>query len=477
MNDLTSAVAPSAADGAGVSVGSDALTKRAYGLLQKGEIYGALMCAREALALPSSNVVTLSILGTILSVGGDHATALKLLRQCVAQEPNNSNFLLNLSMELRFAGDTEESERYADRAIDLNPGDCEAHLHRAGLRKQTRDRCHVAILEDFLAIGAANWRGEFQLRFALAKELEDLGEYRRSFYHLKAGADLRRRNTAYDVMTDVAIMQEVQATYSASSLREYTGGYENGEPIFVIGLPRTGTTLVDRILTAHTDVSSAGELQDFGIQLAKMVSQLTGGRPLSRIEFVRASRAINPRELGRRYLEATRYITGRTARFVDKLPGNFLYVGLIRQALPNSKIVHLQRDPMDACYSMYKTPFKHAYPFSYNLDDLGRYFTGYQQLMDHWRAVVPGDVFDVRYEDLIADQRAQSQRLLDFCGLRWQEQTIHFHQNMAPCTTASATQVREPIYSSSVGKWRAYIRELKPLMAVLKRSGIAVRET
>jgi hypothetical protein len=202
-----------------------------------------------------------------------------------------------------------------------------------------------------------------------------------------------------------------------------------------------------------------------------MLKAKSAARKMSRDEMVVASADLDFAALGDAYLQSTRPLTGRTPRFVDKMPLNFLYVGLIRLALPNAKIIHLQRDAMDTCYAIYKQLFVDAYPFSYRLEELAQYYVGYRQLMEHWNAVLPGVVHTVHYEALVADLESESRRLLNFCGLEWQSQCLQFHKNPDASTTASTAQIRRPIYSSSIGKWRNYEQQLQPVADILQKAG------
>jgi hypothetical protein len=237
-------------------------------------------------------------------------------------------------------------------------------------------------------------------------------------------------------------------------------------------MPRTGTTLVERILGSHSEVVSLGELVDFPGAMTDLALQTHARLGSTDPDLLRASLQMDFAELGRNYLKAVRQLAGDTPYFVDKLPFNFRYCGLIHQALPNAKIIHLTRDPLDTCYAIFKTLFINAYHYSYQLDELAQFYVGYRRTMDHWHAVMPGVICDVSYESLVDDPPAQCRRLLEFCGLPWQDPVLDFHESRAASNTASAAQVRKPIYRSSVRKWRHFEAQLQPVVRRLAAAGL-----
>jgi hypothetical protein len=322
--------------------------------------------------------------------------------------------------------------------------------------------------------GIADPRGEVHVCFALAKELEDLGEPERSFSYLKRGADKRRSLMRYDVQRDIDTMAAIEETFTAERLATPAAGSDNGEPIFVVGMPRTGTTLVERILGSHSQVYSAGELGNFATVLMRELRAKAGDPATPRDELVRLSASVDFAALGDAYVESTRPFTGNTPRFIDKLPLNFLYVGLIRVALPNARIVSVRRHPVDTCYAVYKQLFVDAYPFSYDLGELARHYAAYDRLMQHWGNVLPDVVYTLEYERLVDDFEPEVRRLLEHCGLGFEDACLRFHENKSASTTASTVQVRQPVYRSSVGKWRQYREQLAPLITKLEDEGIAL---
>jgi hypothetical protein len=374
----------------------------------------------------------------------------------------------------RYVGELERAEADYDRVIALKPNDYEAYLNRAGLRAQIVGRNHVAEIEAVLAKGAANPQGEVFLRYALAKECEDLKDYARSFMHLKKGAQLRRQHLRYDVAVDVATVDWIIDAFAQprEAPPEAAPDAAPDAPIFIVGLPRSGSTLVDRILGSHSRIYSAGELHAFAMALVDAVRGQSGQASLPRQEMVVRSAHLDFAALGSSYMRLASSGVPAGMRFTDKMPLNYLYLGLIRRALPNARFIHVARTPMAAGYAMYKMLFQDGYPFSYDLSEIGKYYVAYRRLMDHWRKALPGAIYDIRYEDLVADQPGETRKLLKFCGLEWQDACAQFHQSAAPTTTASASQVRRPIYTESLSQWRHYSKELTELHDALRAGGI-----
>ena len=413
-----------------------------------------------------------SSLGMLLTRLGRREQALEHYERAAELSPKKAKHYYNIASLQRSLGNVEAAERNFDKALNLDPTDYEAWKIRSELRRQTPDNNHVASLEQLLTNGVADVRGRAHICYALAKELEDLGEATRSFHYLKMGADSRRSLMQYDVQRDLDTMAAIQQTYGRHLFDGTISGASNSEAIFILGMPRTGTTLVERILSSHSDVFAAGELNNFAVQMMGMVKSLVGGKRLSRDELVKKSAEIDFKKLGEAYVDSTRPFTGHTARFIDKLPLNYLYVGLIHLALPNARIINLQRNPVDTCYSVYKQLFLDAYPFSYDLAELAHYYVAYHRLMEHWRAVLPGVVYTVSYEQLVDNLEEETRKLLEHCDLSWQPQCLRFHENKEASTTASTVQIRQPVYKSSVGKWRDYEEQLQPVIEILHAADI-----
>lgn len=428
----------------------------------------------ELLRRPMTTAYQCSTLALLMTELGMREKAVALYEKAAKLQPQQSKHYYNIACLQRSLGDIENSERNFDRAVELDPSDYEAYKIRSELRTQTPDNNHIDALRQLLERGIADPRGKTNVCYALAKELEDIGNAKESFRYLKMGADSRRSVMRYDVKRDLDTIAAIQGAFSAAVFERSHGAHDSAEPIFIVGMPRTGTTLVERILSSHSDVFAAGELTNFAVQMMNLVRSQSGDAKPSRDDMVRLTTALDFGKLGKAYIDSTRPFTGHTARFVDKLPLNYLYIGLIHLALPNAKIINLVRHPLDTCYAIYKQLFVDAYPFSYDLVELGKYYVAYDRLMRHWDHVLPGVVYKLSYENLVADFEFEARRLLDHCELDWEPQCLMFHENREASTTASTVQVRQPVYQSSVGKWKLYRNHLEPVVKVLRDGGITL---
>ena len=459
------------------------LLHRAQCLLALGRLPEAGEAAATAQRNAASDPVLLDAIGSLFSHANDQARALLAFDQAVNLAPLNPHFIFNRATVHRFLGNLAEAEADYDRVIALKAADYEAYKNRSELRTQSVDLNHIDELEQLVAGNIPEWQGYVQIQYALAKEYEDLGNYEKSFQHVQLGAKRRRDHLRYDVAVDVSTVdwiidafpdapRQIAPQRRADAPSDAQNDAPSDAPLFIVGLPRSGTTLVDRILGSHSQVFSAGELNHFAFCIVDAVRRRSGVAQLPRRELVARSAELDFPALGRDYLDRARYAASAAVRFTDKMPLNYLYCGLIRRALPNAKIVHVTRQPMAVCYAMYKTLFKDGYPFSYDLGEIGRYYIAYRRLMDHWQATSPGEIHTISYEALVADQIGETRKLLDFCGLEWQDACVEFHRNPSPTTTASAAQVRRRIYDSSVSQWRNYAPQLAELSSLLSAADI-----
>ena len=396
-----------------------------------------------------------------------HHDAHRCYRRSATLRPDDARFLYNLASSCVALGALDEAEKLFDRVIALDPLDFGAYQSRSQLRTCTVASNHVAELTTLLRRLPESHAGQVPLCFAIAKEYEDLGEYERAFEYLQGGAGRRRSMLRYRVGSDVEAMDRIAKVFDAGKLSVAQAAGGNERSIFVLGLPRSGTTLVDRVLSSHSQVSSLGEINDFAFALTR-VAVGPGGK----LELIERSAAIDFGRLGQLYRQSTAGYGEAGPALIDKMPLNYLYLGLIHLALPGARVIHLRRHPLATCHAMFKTLFRMGYPFSYSLDDLGQYYVAYHRLMAHWRAAIPHSFIDVDYETLVDAQEATSRGLVQYCGLEWEDACLAFHANASPAATASAAQVRRPLYRSSLDRWRSYERQLAPLAEYLTNHGI-----
>jgi tetratricopeptide (TPR) repeat protein len=435
-----------------------ALILRAKCLFVSGQARGALEAAEAASKMIDTAPETLDALGAIFGLLGLHQRAKQFFLRAVAARPDVSQYLFNLAATERMTGALDEAEAHCDAAIALDRHYGLAHYLRSDLRIQTADRNHIEEMEALIRDGKLARPSEVMLRFALGKEYEDLDLHDRAFDHVDAGCDLQHRSITHDrIAAEIAEIDRIIHTHTRTWIDAAPSGYSAAAPVFVAGLPRTGTTLVERIIASHSAMSSVGETGAFAAEMSRAVKA--------------ASTEGDPADIGRRYVDSvTAFRVEPNVRFIDKTLQNYLYCGLIHAALPAARIILVQRHPLDTCWAIYKAHFQGKFSFSYHQIELAEYYLAYRRLSRHWRATLPPDVLlEINYEDIVTDQSAASRRLISFVGLPWDDEVLRFHASPAPSATASAVQVRRPIYSSSVGKWRHHAERLAPLRARLAR--------
>ncbi|EZP82706.1 sulfotransferase [Novosphingobium resinovorum] len=428
--------------------------------------------AREAMALSPMDARTFDTIGCVLARLGDHEASLAPFAAAVAAEPDDLEYRYNLAAASGFTGRLNEASAHYETILAADPVNARAHYALAILSRQTAQANHVPRLNAALA-AVREPDAALRIRYALAKEHEDIGNSADAFRHLSAANDAHKRSIGYDFAQDAEIFDAIETVFEKGSPVR-SEGRRGAAPIFVVGMPRTGTTLVDRILSSHRDVEAAGELQAMPLAV-----KLLAGTPSRRVidgETVAASVAVDAGELAAAYLErAAHHVAAQKPRFTDKLPANFLYIGHIARALPDARIVCLRRNPMDTIWSNYKNLFGSQspyYAYSYDLMDTARYYARFDRLMKLWQSLWPDRVLQLSYEALVADQEGETRRMLAHCGLEWDEACLAFHENRAAVATPSAAQVRRPINADAVERWRAHEAALAPARAWLQTQGI-----
>ncbi|MFT4027477.1 MAG: sulfotransferase [Novosphingobium sp.] len=444
------------------------LAQQAYAHAALGQVAQGLTAANRAMRAPPADFWAFDLLGHAFTRCHRPDLAYAAFQRAEQAAPGRPDVLFNLASAAAFVGFTDQAERAYDRVIAALPDHAEAYLNRSLLRRQTPAGNHVAHLSAALGRVPSGWQQEVHLRYALGKELEDLGDHDASFAQIALGAAVRRRHMRYSVAEDVAAMERIAAVHDVPWCAPARAAAVPGSgPIFILGMPRSGSTLLERMLGLHTQVQPLGELPCFGQALVEAFRAATGRMPAGKGELIDLSGGLDPAAIGQAYRGAVVPLRDGRARFTDKLPINFLYAGLIARALPDAMLLHIRRRPLDLCFAVFKTLFRDAYPFSYDLTELGTYHRAYQALMDHWRHALGSRLVEIDYEDLVAQPRQALARLLPLLGLDFEDACLTPEANRSAVMTASAAQVRLPIHTSSVGSAAHYKRHLEPLWAAL----------
>ncbi len=453
---------------------ADYLAQYARALAMNHQMNEAVRVADAAMKLPIADAPVYDTLGVVYSKASAHREAAEAFRQAVHLMPDHANFRFNLATSFMYYGELDAAEREYEACARIDPGYWRAYLALSQLRRQTPGSNHVAWIEEVLSRHPEETDAQLYLHLSLAKEFEDLGDFPRAFDHYARGKAAHRTRIGDSVPRDAANVQAIMRHFEQA--KPPSAGFASREPIFVMGMPRSGTTLTDRILSSHGSVHSAGELGAFGVALQRAAGRPT--RSLAETVAVLGPAFDDWARLGEVYVQGTRSAgTGTTPRFVDKLPHNFLYAGFIARALPAAKLVCLRRDPMDTCLSNFRQLFaleSPNYDYSFDLLDTGRYYLLFDRLMAFWQQMMPGRILELRYEDLVEDQAGKTRELLAFCGLPWEDACLRFEDNEAPVATASAVQVRSGMNRGSMRRWKRYGDRLDALRRLLEEGGVRV---
>jgi tetratricopeptide (TPR) repeat protein len=428
----------------------------------------ALAQVEQLLASDTRNAANRSLKAGLLTDIGEHAQADEIHAGLVAEYPDNASFWIRHGHALRMTGESDAAGNAYRRAIQLAPGLGEAWWALANMKTVRLTADDVVVIRQQLVRGDLSADDRVQLRFALGKALEDLAQYEESFRQYAEGNRLRRSARAYDAGRTSEHVRRCKELFTPDFFRKRQGWGSNAhDPIFVIGLPRSGSTLVEQILASHSAIEGTRELMD----VTALAWSLNAGREDASMrypELLARLEAAELRALGERYLEHTRvYRKTDRPRFIDKLPNNWEHAGFIHLMLPKARIVDVRRDPMGCGFSCFKQYFAAGQDFTCDLRDIGRYYRDCVDLMAHFDLVLPGRIHRVEYETLVQDTESEVRRLLDYCGLPFEDACLRFHENRRAVHTPSSEQVRAPIYRSTLAQWRHYEPWLAPLREAL----------
>ncbi len=426
----------------------------------------AVASYNKALAIKPDYAEAHSNLGNALKDLGKLDEAVASYNKALAIKPDYAEAYSNLGNALQSLGKLDDAVASYHKALAIKPDYAEAHRHLARVKKYSENDEDIRSMEQNYANLEINDEQRMHLAFGLGKAFEDLQQYEKAFDFFVEGNTLRRKAYRYSVDDDAVFFNKIKKALNTSffAKHQHTGYKGERPPIFILGMPRSGTTLVEQILASHPQVHGAGELEtlrqiilnDFdkgnGVDFPESTKQADGADfECAGIKYTRDSR--------KRSLDS-QFVT-------DKMPDNFKYIGLIKLMLPDAKVIHCRRDPADTCLSIFKNYFIKQHKYSHDLRELGRYYNLYRDLMEHWHSVIPGFIHDIQYENMVTDQVGQTRALLKYCGLEWNDACLEFHKTDRPVATASAAQVRRPIYNSSVQLWKKYEKQLSPLLEIL----------
>lgn len=435
-------------------------------LRELDKLEDALESAEKVLQLepemPESHLIGAGIFGQI----GRNDDAIRAYEKALQIDPNRPGALSGMAHQLKTVGQQERAIAMYRQCIASNPDHAEAYWSLANLKTFKFDTAEIVAMQALLANDDLKDESRVQIHNALGLGLEARSEYDEAFSHYEQGNVLRRKSESYDPVETETWHDRIIEVFNEDLHGEGVEvGNMDASPIFIVGLPRSGSTLIEQILASHSMVDGTHELHD----LARVVKSIR--RPSSKKsrfpDSVQELPADKWHKVGADYIRSTSQYRAGAPHFIDKNPNNFTFVGLIRHALPNAKIINARRHPLDSCFGTYKQLFASGQPFSYDLTELGEYYLQYLRLMDHWHQLLPGFVLDVHYEQVVAGLETQVRRILDFCDLPFEEGCLRFHETDRAVKTASSEQVRRPIYSSSVNLWRNYEPHLGELIEVL----------
>lgn len=446
-----------------------ALTGLAAVLNETDELNEAEALLKRALVIDPEKLDAYCQLGIVQMQQGKSLEAKQMFEKALEVDPKSTDALAGLGNLCLEFGKADEAEALLKKAIVIDPDNVDARFHLSQVKKVKPKDENLSALEAFILKGdKLSDAKKISLYYALGKSYDDIESYDKAFENFTKGAQLKRAKLHYDADADEQFVKNIIATVDSSLFNKLKGnGNPSHLPIFVLGMPRSGTTLTEQIIASHPEVFGAGELPD----LAEVIQ--TPGADEKYEPYPQSVLESTPEKLtawGAKYCERLQSYAPSASRITDKMPSNYLLMGLIPLILPNAKIIHVKRNPVDTCLSCFTRLFNRHQEMSYDLAELGRSYVNYALLMDHWKRILPKESFlEVQYEDLVSDIETQARRLIKYCDLPWDDKCLSFYQTKRNIRTASVTQVRQPIYATSVERWRHYEKHLMPLLSELKR--------
>ena len=432
---------------------------------QVDQLDDAVACTADAVTRIPGSPFAHYMHASMLAICARHEEALAAYQRAIELRPFYPAAHIGMGHLLKTLGRTDDGIAAYRTAIEQRPNFGEVYWSLANLKTFRFSAAEVADMEQRLTDPSLDDDSRVHFQFTLGKACEDQGSFARSFEYYAQAAATQRMRISYDPVETEVIHDRICSVFDAEFLAAHAGqGCADPAPIFIVGLPRSGSTLIEQILASHSQVEGTAELPDVARIIGALANQNAAE---SYPEAARRLDAAGWQELGRAYLERTQRHRHGLPFFTDKMPNNFAAIGLIHLMLPQAKIIDARRHPLDSCFGTFKQHFARGQTFSYDLVEIGEFYLEYRRMMRHWQQVLPGLVLEVRYENVVADQEAQTRRLLEYCGLPWEDACLRFYETQRAVRTASSEQVRQPIYSTSVNHWRNFRDQLAPLIEVL----------
>lgn len=427
----------------------------------------ALISARKVLELAPDKAPSHMLYASAIGQAGEHQEAIRSFEHALQLSPDMAGAYCSIGHHQKTLGQTDDAIASYRQAIAIKPDHAESYWSLANLKTFRFEDAEVEAMEQLLSKDDLPDVAKSQVYNALGLEYESRRDFERAFASFEACNKIRRQSESYDPVNTESTYGRIIEMFDRDFFAKNSGVEETAiTPVFIVGLPRSGSTLIEQILASHSQVDGTHELSD----LSRVIHSKRHHKR-NRIQFPQQLADFHPADwaaLGREYIDSTKLFRGDAAYFVDKNPNNFIYIGILRLAIPNAKIINAMRHPLDSCFGSFKQLFASGQPFTYDLTEVGEYYLQYRRLMDHWHKVLPEYVLDVQYEDVVAALETNVQRILDFCGLPFEDACLRFHETERAVKTASSEQVRLPIYSSSVNLWRNYEPHLETLVHILE---------
>jgi len=432
------------------------------------ENYGkALDAVQRVIQLQPDLPFGFMIRGSILGKMHDHEGAIKSYGDALKIEPDHMGSNMGLGNVLKTVGRYDESVAAYKKCVEIQPIFAEAYWSLANLKTYTFDESEMKAMEEHVKNDQMPINNKAFFHIALANAKEKQKDYEEAWVNFETGNDLRRQEEVYDSVQTQVTHDQLIEVFNEELIESIKGkGCQSKAPILIVGLPRSGSTLIEQILASHSLVEGTKELPD----LSLLARKLTKSRPQG-IKYPDAVKDMSDEELveyGEDYLTTTKRYRTDKPHFIDKMPNNFANIGFLKMILPNAKVINAQRNPLDSCISSYKQLFYKGQSWSYDLFEIAEYYLEYQRMMDHWHKLFPGEILDLKYESIINNQKDTTENLLKYCGLEWEEQCLKFYETERSINTASSEQVRQPIYKGAMNAWKNYERHIAPLIETLE---------